>query len=66
MAHDFIPQGTIAELDPDMANLLKREDERQRQTIILIPSESEAPPAVNEALMTSFSNVYAEGYPREE
>ena len=65
MAQDFIPKGSVDELDPDLANLLALEDNRQQNTIILIPSESEAPPAVNEALSTSFSNVYAEGYPRE-
>ena len=34
--------------------------------MILIASESTAPLAVREALMSPFQNLYAEGYPDEE
>lgn len=64
--NDFIFRGSVAELDPELKRLLDLEDERQASTIILIASESEAPEAVNEALGSSFGNIYAEGYPREE
>ena len=66
MSDDFIFRGPVAELDPDLAHLLAREEQRQATTIILIASESEAPEAVGEALTSAFGNIYAEGYPREE
>ena len=66
MSDDFIFRGSVAELDPDLAHLLAREEQRQATTIILIASESEAPEAVGEALTSAFGNIYAEGYPREE
>ena len=66
MSDDFIFRGSLAELDPDLTQLLDREEARQATTIILIASESEAPEAVAEALGSSFSHIYAEGYPREE
>lgn len=66
MSDDFIFHGSLAELDPDLQALLAREDERQASTIILIASESESPAAVSEALGSTFGNIYAEGYPREE
>ncbi len=66
MKNDFIFRGSAAELDPELSDLLAREDERQASTIILVASESQAPDAVNDALASSFGNIYAEGYPREE
>lgn len=65
MSQDFIFHGTLEELDPALANLIEREDQRQESTIILIASESEAPDAVREAVSSRFGNIYAEGYPRE-
>ncbi len=65
MPQDFIFRGSVAELDPELSDLLAREDQRQDETIILIASESEAPEAVREAMSSKFANVYAEGYPRE-
>ena len=53
----------LAEVDPDIERLLALEAERQQRHIILIPSESIAPPAVLRALGSVFNNVYAEGYP---
>ena len=66
MSDDFIFRGPVAEVDPDLAQLLEREEARQASTIILIASESEAPDAVRESLTSVFGNIYAEGYPREE
>ncbi|MCA9940520.1 MAG: glycine cleavage system aminomethyltransferase GcvT [Anaerolineales bacterium] len=66
MPTDFLFQGGIADLDPALTELVQREAQRQRDTVILIPSESIAPPAVLDALVTPFANIYAEGYPREE
>ena len=56
----------MAELDEAVKEIIDREDARQAETIILIASESEAPEAVTEALASSFGNIYAEGYLREE
>ncbi|MCX6091729.1 MAG: serine hydroxymethyltransferase, partial [Candidatus Bipolaricaulota bacterium] len=41
------------------------EERRQREKIILIPSESLTPLPVREALGSAFTSVYAEGYPRK-
>ncbi|MGD8737594.1 MAG: glycine cleavage system aminomethyltransferase GcvT [Anaerolineae bacterium] len=50
-------------LDPAVARLVQYEEERQARKLILIPSESQAPEAVREALGSVFQNIYAEGYP---
>ena len=49
MSDDFIFHGSLSELDPDLSQLLQREDDRQDSTIILIASESASPEAVREA-----------------
>ena len=66
MSDDFIFRRSMAELDSAVKAIIDREDARQASTIILIASESEAPQAVVEALGSTFGNIYAEGYPREE
>jgi len=53
----------LAAVDLDVARLIDYETERQSRKLILIPSESQAPAAVREALGSVFQNVYAEGYP---
>jgi len=63
---DFLFRGSLAELDPDVYELTQVEAERQYRKLILIPSESQAPLAVREALASAFQNIYAEGYPDEE
>ena len=63
---DFIFRGSVEELDPELNHLLELEERRQEATIILIASESESPQAVREAMGSTFGNIYAEGYPREE
>lgn len=62
---DFLVRGSLAELDPDVAELVRHETARQARYLILIPSESTVPAAVREALGTAFHNIYAEGYPLE-
>lgn len=66
MSIDFIFQETVEELDPELSQLVSHEDRRQQEKIILIPSESIAPPAVRHLMSSKFGNVYAEGYPRKE
>ncbi|NPV86403.1 MAG: glycine cleavage system aminomethyltransferase GcvT [Anaerolineae bacterium] len=63
---DFLVRGSLAELDPDIHELIQLESERQYRKLILIPSESTAPLAVREAMGSSFQNLYAEGYPDED
>jgi glycine hydroxymethyltransferase len=63
---DFLFRGTLAEVDPAVHELTELEAERQVLKLILIPSESQAPMAVREALASAFQNIYAEGYPDEE
>ncbi len=63
---DYLFRGNLAELDPAIFELTQLEAERQYRKLILIPSESQAPMAVREALSSVFQNIYAEGYPREE
>ncbi len=64
--NDFLFRGTLEDLDPDVSLLSQLESERQFRKIIMIPSESQAPLAVREALASSFQNIYAEGYPDDE
>jgi glycine hydroxymethyltransferase len=53
----------LAGVDPNVGHIIALEAERQSRQIILIPSESIAPPAVLQALGSVFNNIYAEGYP---
>ncbi len=64
--NDFLFRGTLADLDPAVSDLTLLEAERQVRKLILIPSESQAPLAVREALSSAFQNIYAEGYPDED
>src|SRR3972149_11831940 len=63
---DFLFRSSIAELDPQLEELFGIEAERQERKLIMIASESTAPPAVRQALASAFQNLYAEGYPDEE
>ncbi|MCI0339843.1 MAG: glycine cleavage system aminomethyltransferase GcvT [Planctomycetales bacterium] len=60
---DFLFREDLAEADPDTDLLIRGEDDRQTEKLILIASESIAPRAVRQALTSSFTNLYAEGYP---
>jgi glycine hydroxymethyltransferase len=62
---DYLFRGTLADLDPEVYELTQIESERQARKLILIPSESQAPLAVREAMSSAFQNIYAEGYPDE-
>lgn len=62
---DYLFKGSLEELDPEVAELIHHEQDRQRNRLILIPSESMAPPSILEAMGSEFQNVYAEGYPHE-
>jgi glycine hydroxymethyltransferase len=53
----------LADVDPEIAELLGRELERQRDQIELIASENFTWPSVLEAVGSVPTNKYAEGYP---
>jgi len=53
----------LDQVDPEIADLLGRELERQRGQIELIASENFTWPAVLEAIGSTPTNKYAEGYP---
>ena len=53
----------IEQVDPQIADLIRRDVERQNTHIHLIASENFASPAVMAASGSVFTNKYAEGYP---
>ncbi len=59
---DFF-ESNLETVDPAVSELIDYEAERQARKLILIPSESQAPAAVRQALGSVFQNIYAEGYP---
>lgn len=63
---DYLFRGKLADLDPAVHEIIDIETERQARKLILIPSESQAPVAVREALGSALQNIYAEGYPDED
>ena len=58
-----VAMSRVAEQDPEVAKALAGEDQRQRQSIVLIASENYASRAVLEAQSGVMNNKYAEGYP---
>ncbi|OGZ18823.1 MAG: serine hydroxymethyltransferase [Candidatus Nealsonbacteria bacterium RBG_13_42_11] len=55
----------LAKTDPKIYDLIKKEIERQKDGLVLIPSENYASPAVLSAMGTPLSNKYSEGYPKK-
>ncbi len=51
------------ERDPEIAEAIRKESDRQRRNIVLIASENYASRAVMEAQGSPLTNKYAEGYP---
>jgi glycine hydroxymethyltransferase len=54
---------TLSEYDPDVADMIRREVQRQRDGLELIASENFVSEAVLEAMGTPLTNKYAEGLP---
>ncbi len=54
---------TLAEVDPDVAQAIRQELDRQNSRLELIASENFTSEAVLEATGSVFTNKYAEGYP---
>jgi glycine hydroxymethyltransferase len=63
MSLDELRAAGLADVDPGVAALLTRELERQRDEIELIASENFTWPAVLEAVGSTPTNKYSEGYP---
>ena len=53
----------LAAVDPQVAEIVRREEDRQQNTLELIASENHVSNAVREATGSVFTNKYAEGYP---
>src|SRR3990170_4720655 len=60
---DLLRTAGLADIDPEIADLIGRELERQRTHIELIASENFTWPSVLEAVGSVPTNKYAEGYP---
>jgi len=56
-------QAPLSEIDPTVANIIQREEDRQRNNIELIASENIASAAVRECMGSVLTDKYAEGYP---
>lgn len=61
MAHKL--NQTLAEFDPEMAELVRHEKQRQKRGLELIASENFTSRAVLDTLGSCLSNKYSEGYP---
>src|SRR5271168_5153412 len=53
----------LAQVDPDIADLIRKETERQNSRLELIASENFTSEAILEAAGSTLTNKYAEGYP---
>src|SRR2546423_14859660 len=60
--HHFL-QRALAEVDPQIADAIRLETQRQNDTLELIASENHVSKAVLTAMGSVFTNKYAEGYP---
>ena len=60
---DDFQTAPLAEVDPQIAEVLRRELERQQNTLEMIASENFVPQAVLDAAGSVLTNKYAEGYP---
>jgi len=56
--------GAVDRSDPEVAEILRREEKRQKGTIELIAAENHASKAVLEAMASVLTDKYAEGYPQ--
>jgi glycine hydroxymethyltransferase len=56
---------TIQQEDPEIYDLVKKEERRQKEGLELIPSENYTSPAVMEAMGSILTNKYSEGYAKK-
>ena len=57
---------SLKDVDPQIAELIAKEQQRQASTLELIASENHVSAAVMEAAGTVLTNKYAEGYPAHD
>ncbi|KAI9728379.1 MAG: Serine hydroxymethyltransferase, cytosolic [Chrysothrix sp. TS-e1954] len=62
-AHKDLMEASLVNLDPEVAEIMRREVQRQRESILLIASENVTSRAIFDALGSPMSNKYSEGYP---
>lgn len=55
----------LKKTDPEIYNLVKLEEKRQKEVLEMIPSENYTSSSVLEALGTVLNNKYSEGYPKK-
>ena len=60
-----MPNETVRDADPAVADALDAERKRQNETLAMIASENHVSEAVMEAQGSTLTNKYAEGYPGE-
>ncbi len=65
MTPSYNPLGQVKRGDPELYELIEREQERQRTTLQLIASENFTSVAVMEATGSVLTNKYSEGYPKK-
>ena len=63
MPDTFQASQTLANVDPEIFNVIQKENRRQEEHIELIASENYTSPAVMQAQGSQLTNKYAEGYP---
>ena len=63
MSNDANFEPSLAEVDPQIADIVSREESRQSSVLEMIPSENYASRAVIESVGSVLTNKYAEGYP---
>jgi hypothetical protein len=60
---NLVPPTNVAEVGPDIAELIACETQRLSCKLIMIPSESDAADSALQAQGSVFQNIYAEGCP---
>jgi glycine hydroxymethyltransferase len=61
--HKAMMEVSLRDSDPEVAEIMNQEIQRQRESIVLIASENVTSRAVFDALGSPMSNKYSEGYP---
>jgi len=62
-SHQDLMEKSLVDTDSEVAQIMEKEIQRQRESILLIASENVTSRAVFDALGSPMSNKYSEGYP---